>query len=293
MIRQVSLYNGAVNIEFDPDKHFYHVVGTNAKPDGVTTILGLIPKYLLPWVARTTAEYIQAGILNRLASEGEVGGSFLRSLCDEAKKEHTRKRDAAGDVGTIVHGFAEEVIGGVEVDDEFWQATPGEAHPGCLAFLQWWDSVKPLENVESERIVYSKRLFYAGTCDLFATINGNPTVVDFKTGSGFYEDQPLQLAAYAMAIDEERGFHWAEGLNIKEWVGPYGADPITDGWIIHLDKETGKCTPYHVEITPELKTDWEAVRLAWRAVKRNQDRHKEIKAKCRKSVITTQLAAAL
>jgi hypothetical protein len=274
MIRQVSLYNGAVNIEFDPDKHYYHVVGTNAKPDGVTTILGLIPKYLLPWVARTTAEYIQAGILQRLAAEGEVGGSFLASLCDEAKKEHTRKRDAAGDVGTIVHGFAEEVIGGVDVDDEFWQATPGEAHPGCLAFLEWWNSVKPLENVQSERIVFSRKLYYCGTCDLFATINGKPTVVDFKTGSGFYEDQPLQLAAYATAIEEELGIE------------------IKDGWIIHLDKETGKCTPYHVEIDHELKADWEQVRIAWRAVKRNQERHKRIK-QCQKSQNTTQAAVAL
>jgi hypothetical protein len=274
MIRQVSLYNGAVNIEFDPDKHYYHVVGTNAKPDGVTTILGLIPKYLLPWVARTTAEYIQAGILQRLAAEGEVGGSFLASLCDEAKKEHTRKRDAAGDVGTIVHGFAEEVIGGVDVDDEFWQATPGEAHPGCLAFLEWWNSVKPLENVQSERIVFSRKLYYCGTCDLFATINGKPTVVDFKTGSGFYEDQPLQLAAYATAIEEELGIE------------------IKDGWIIHLDKETGKCTPYHVEIDHELKADWEQVRIAWRAVKRNQERHKRIK-QCQKSQNTIQAAAAL
>ena len=275
MIRTVSLYNGSVNIEFDPDKHYYHVVGLTAKPDGVTTILGLIPKYLLPWVARTTADYIHDGILARLAGEGAVEATFLASLCDEAKKEHTRKRDAAGDVGTLVHAFAEEVIGGVEVDDEFWQATPEEAHPGCLAFLQWWNGIRPLENVQSERIVYSKRLFYCGTCDLFAYINGRPTVVDFKTGSGFYEDQPLQLAAYATAIEEELGIE------------------IKDGWIIHLDKETGKCTPYHVEIDRELKADWEQVRIAWRAVKRNQDRHKQIKRnqKCQTSANTTQAAS--
>ncbi len=292
-MRTVTLYNGQVNIEFDDIRHFYHLVGTNAKPDGVTTILGLIPKYLLPWVARTTADYIHHGILQRLAGEGEVGGSFLSSLCEEAKKEHTRKKEAAGNVGTLVHAFAEEVIGGVEVEDDLWEATPEEAHAGCLAFLQWWNSAQiDKTNMESERIVFSRRLFYGGMCDLFATINGKPTVIDFKTGSGFYEDQPLQLAAYAMAIDEERGFHWQEEDGTKEWVGPYGVDPIEDGWIIHLDKETGKCTPYHVEITDELKTDWEAVRIAWRAVKRNQDRHKEIK-KCQRSQNTTQAAAAL
>src|SRR3990167_9738732 len=110
MIRTVSLYNGSVNIEFDSDKHYYHVVGSTAKPDGVTTILGLIPKYLLPWVARTTADYIHDGILARLAGEGAVEATFLASLCDEAKKEHTRKRDDAGDIGKLVHAFAEEII---------------------------------------------------------------------------------------------------------------------------------------------------------------------------------------
>jgi CRISPR/Cas system-associated exonuclease Cas4 (RecB family) len=272
-IRHVSLYNGQVNIEFDPDKHYYHVVGSNAKPDGVTTILGLIPKYLLPWVARTTADYMRDGILQRLEGEGSIEPTFLATLHEEAKKEHTRKKEAAGDVGTLVHAFAEEIItqGSVILD-----VVPPKALPGVGAFLDWWKTVDiDRSTIESERIVFSRRLFYCGTCDLFATINGKPTVVDFKTGSGFYEDQPLQLAAYAMAIEEELG------IGIK------------DGWIIHLDKETGKCTPYHVEIDHELKADWEQVRIAWRAVKRNQARHKQIKEnqKCQRLTNTIPAAA--
>ena len=277
MIKSVSLYNGSVNIEFDPDKHYYHVVGTQAKPDGVTTILGLIPKYLLPWVARVTSQRILTGIVERLSAGEMLELNFISALCEDAKKEYERKRDTAGDIGTLVHSFVEEVIAGwMPEDDEDWEAIPEEAHPGCLAFLRWWNSVRPLENVESERIVYSKRLFYCGTCDLFARIDGKPTVVDFKTGSGFYEDQPLQLAAYAMALEEELGIE------------------IKDGWIIHLDKETGTCTPYHVEIDRELKADWEQVRIAWRAVKRNQERHKEIKRnqKCQPLTNFTAVAAA-
>jgi hypothetical protein len=262
MIRTVSLYNSTVYIEFDPDKHYYRVVGTAAKPDGVTTILGLVPRYLLAWVARVTSGFIHQGLLERLEDAGCIEPTFIAALCEEAKGEHTRKRDSAGDIGTLVHAFAEEIIAQVDWEDhveELMEGLPEETHPGCFAFLSWWRSVAPLEAVESERIVYSKRLFYCGTCDLFALVDGRPTVIDFKTGSGFYEDQPLQLAAYAMAIEEELGIE------------------IQDGWIIHLDKETGKCTPYHVEITPELKTDWEAVRVAWRAIKRNQERHKQIK----------------
>lgn len=270
MLKTVSLYNGEVNIEFDSDKHFYRVVGTEAKPDGVTTILGLIPKYLLPWVARVTSQRILSGIVERMNAGEMLELSFISALCEDAKQEHTRKKEAAGDIGTLVHAFAEEIIAGGELDVE---DAPIEARAGCAAFLDWWRSVQ-LTDIQSERIVFSRRLFYCGTCDLFATIDGRPTVVDFKTGSGFYEDQPLQLAAYAVAIEEELGIE------------------IKDGWIIHLDKETGKCTPYRVEITKELKTDWEAVRIAWRAVKRNQERHKEIK-KCQKSRNTTQAAATL
>lgn len=277
-MKTVSLYDGAVSIEFDPENHFYRVVGSENKPDGVTTILGLVPKYLLPWVARVTGGFMRDGILARLQANGCIEPSFLATLYDEAIKEHTRKKEAAGDIGTLVHAFAEEVIasGAIDIED-----APEEARAGCSAFMQWWNTVQiDRDSIQSERIVFSRRLFYCGTCDLFGHVDGKPTVIDFKTGSGFYEDQPLQLAAYALALEEELGIE------------------IKDGWIIHLDKATGKCTPYHVEITKELKTDWEAVRIAWRAVKRNQERHKEIKRskaqwKVQTLANTTQAEAAL
>jgi len=281
MSKTVTLYNGEVTIDFDADKHFYRVVGSQVKPDGVTTILGLVPKYLLPWVAKVTAEHIRAGLFDRMSRGDSITEmSYLEALCNEAKKAHTVKRDTAGDIGTLVHAFAEEVISQgdewLSVVAGLFEGMPDEAVPGCAAFINWWTVVAPgISECESERIVFSRRLFYCGTCDLFATINGKPTVVDFKTGSGFYEDQPLQLAAYALALEEELGVE------------------INDGWIIHLDKQTGKCTPYHVEITKELKTDWEAVRIAWRAVKRNQTRHKEIKGnqRCQTSATTIQAEA--
>ncbi len=130
---------------------------------------------------------------------------------------------------------------------------------GCKGIQDWIEKMGvKREESESERIVYSARLFYCGTCDIFKW-TPRPFVADIKTSSGFYEDQILQLAGYAVALEEELGIE------------------ITDGWILHVDKEKGTCTPYYVELTKELKTDWEAVRIAWRAVKRNQERHKDIK----------------
>lgn len=255
-----SLYGGRVQVYLDRASHCYRVSTTDAKPDGVTRILDLVPKYLLPWVARVTSEYIKMGLLDRLA-EG-LDQSFILSLCEDAKKEHTRKKESAGDIGTAVHAFAEKMFNGEPV------LMPLEGAPeykGCRAFLDWYTTIKDdLTDLEPERIVYSERLFYCGTTDLFCQWKGAPAIFDLKTGSGFYEDQPLQLAAYAAAIEEDLA---AGGQNVE----------IKNGWIIHIDKATGVCTPYHIEITPELKTDWEAVRIAWRAVKRNQERHQQIK----------------
>lgn len=271
-----ELYNGTVTVSRD-EGHCYHVSTTPAKPDGVTTILGLVPKYLLPWVAKVTSEHIETSLLDRIQNVEQIDENYVVELCAAAKKAHTIKRDTAGDIGSFVHDFAEEAIK-TSSAPELPDPTAPE-YAGCHAFLRWLVNTQiDFSTAQSERIIFSKRLFYAGTCDLLAQINGQWAVTDFKTGSGFYEDQPLQLAAYALALEEELGIE------------------IPHGFIIHLDKITGAMTPYHVPIDDELKTDWEAVRIAWRAVKRNQDRHKQIKAKakgrtkCRTSAITTAAA---
>lgn len=253
-----KIYNGTITVERD-GRHGYHVSTTEAMPDGVTTILGLVPKYLLPWVARTNHDDMLKRYVERMDSGEPVDMAWFKSALQEAKGAYLKVRDAAGDIGSTVHDFAESALKG---DPRPLPPEDAPEYAGCVAFLDWFNRTQiDLNTVESERMVFSDRLFYAGTCDVFAEINGRPTVIDFKTGSGFYEDQPLQLAAYAMALEEEFGI------------------TISDGWIIHLDKKTGKMTPYYVEITDQLKTDWEAVRVAWRAVKRNKDRHKEIKSK--------------
>lgn len=269
-------YGNSIRVWRD-DAHCYHVSHTDAKPDGVTTILGLVPKYLLPWAAKVTAEHIQENLLDRIQNVETIDESYVVELCAAAKKAHTIKRDAAGDIGSAVHDLAERVL----TLRPITPPTPdAPEYAGYQAFLEWFRQTQiDIDTVQSERIVFSKRLFYAGTCDCLAEIRGKLNIIDFKTSSGFYEDQPLQLAAYAVALEEELGIE------------------IPHGWIIHLDKQTGKMTPHYVEITHELKTDWEAVRLAWRAIKRNQQRHKDIKAKgkvkCQTSVITTQAAEAL
>ena len=263
-MKTATLYDGTIKVAIS-DAHHYSVDFTDAKPDGVTTILKVVPKHLLRWVANTNYDAMLNRYVARMESGDPFDDSWFRAALLESKGAYTQNRDTAGDIGSVVHAFAEECIhlaGDPDFDEHVAQLMPEDkrAQAAATAFLTWLAGTK-IRPIATERIVFSKRLFYAGTCDLFGqTPDGRYCVVDFKTGSGFYEDQCLQVAAYGEALEEElRGIE------------------IIDSWIIHLDKQTGKMKPYYIEITKELKKDWEAVRIAWRAIKRNQVRHKEIR----------------
>ena len=52
-----------------------------------------------------------------------------------------------------------------------------------------------------EAPIVSERGF-GGTIDLYASIDGEPTLVDFKTGRGLYPEMVYQLAAYQQLIVE-------------------------------------------------------------------------------------------
>ena len=105
-------------------------------------------------------------------------------------------------------------------------------HPKAVksasAFLGWRDANK-IEPIDLERIVFSRKHFYAGTCDGYGFINGERCVWDYKTSSGLYVEAILQCSgAYAMALEEE--------LDVK----------IDASWVIRLDKKTGRFYPYRI-----------------------------------------------
>jgi CRISPR/Cas system-associated exonuclease Cas4 (RecB family) len=89
--------------------------------------------------------------------------------------------------------------------------------------------------------------------DFYGRIDDELCVLDFKTSSGLYLEMPLQLAAYAVAIIEETG------------------ERIDTGWIVRLDKKTGKCQPYRIPLTPQTKDAWLRVREAHELVSKIED----------------------
>ncbi len=108
----------------------------------------------------------------------------------------------AGEIGHQVHAIIEwnlrRLLGQV-VGPE-----PKIEDRAQWAFMAWEDWAKKvnLEPLVIEQAVFSLTHGYAGTMDLLAKVNGEPTLVDFKTGKAIYGEAHLQNVAYQVALAE-------------------------------------------------------------------------------------------
>jgi hypothetical protein len=193
---------------FDEKEHAYTWGGTFVP--GVTTILKVINKpALIQWSANMACDHF----LREIAG----GREDLAAIHKEAKVAHRKKSKAAADSGTNVHEYAEaffkkHTLPELKTDD---------AKRGVEAFHKWLNAHK-VKVVASERRVFSKEHFFAGTCDFVAEVDGVMSVGDIKTSSGIYPEMRLQTAAYQHALQEEK--------NMKFEVR----------WIVRFDKKTGE-----------------------------------------------------
>lgn len=226
-------------LTFNEKRHTYKW-GGDAVPS-VTTILQVMAKpALIQWAANTAIEHIRKEVLGN--GGWPTDRAVWEDLLESARTAHTRIRDKAGDVGTLVHKFAQDLLSDKTIDVD---GIPSQAEKALNAFNEWrkGHEIKP---VALERRIFSREHQYAGTCDFFGYIDDTLCVLDFKTGgTRIYDEAWLQTAGYLIALREELGI----------------ANVPVSRWVVHLDKNTGKCAP---EVRPSDL--WDADRLAWLAV---------------------------
>lgn len=256
-IISADMYDGKYRVQLNIGNHRYkigkldgyNVTWIDASPDGVTTLCGaVIPKFLDDWAGRVDVGYVRKGWPFKTEKE-------FQALCDEAETEHQRIRDSAGERGSAVHDAIEKKLTG----KPFEVPTDPQAQAGWEAFCKW-EQEGVCEVLEAERLIFHDDLFYCGKTDLVGHVYDRLSVLDFKTGSGFYEDQPYQLTGYAVAIEKEN-----PGMRIE------------DGYIIHLDKRTGKPKTYHIKIDDGMKEAWLNAVLHYKQFKKVRKMVKEMK----------------
>ena len=143
---------------------------------GVTTALNILAKpALVPWA-------------NRLGLQGIEVGKYV---------------DAKADIGTCAHYMIECHLKGEKPDlSEFSPKVVDQAENGYIKFLQWQDG-KQFELLGSEMQLVSEEYGYGGTIDIYAKVNGVPTLIDIKTsGSGIWPEMKHQVSAYRQLLIE-------------------------------------------------------------------------------------------
>lgn len=221
------------------DKRFYKINGD--KVPSVTTVLGVIDKSgpLVGWAVRETCDYIEKKVDTEYIPFAQVIAM--------ARKEATRIRDEAGDVGIDVHHAIQTWVklktmnGADDYDPGFTEPRRKKAWE---AFLAWAKKVN-LRPIRTEQTVFNPTHMYAGTLDLVAVITlpewaekkgkkSRMFVIDVKTSKAYY---PIPMGPQVVAY--EKCFHPKE----FDGVG-----------LLHLSKDTGEPT-FH-DLTPHKRKFW-------------------------------------
>ncbi len=182
---------------FDPTTHSYFLDG---KPmTGVTTILGVLAKpALIGWAAKMAVEHIRT-----YASKDEDGEYMLvdEELLEGARKAHAQKRDDAATKGTDLHAIVEAYVKRcIEAGGKPQELIPDEADIEKFAI---WAAQEKVTFLASERRMYSKDLFVAGTVDIVFEKDGKTYIGDVKTYAKIWDRVPFfQAAGYGFMFSE-------------------------------------------------------------------------------------------
>lgn len=224
-----SLYKGKVVIDYWDARHLYKVRGREDVPISVTGATGVIDKSgpLMYWAVNLARDYLLTLIEKKVPID--------KDIVMEASKLHTKKKEEAATIGSLVHAWIHDYIRGRKPDMPQDKLVAN----GVIASLKWIED-HGIKIQATETIVYSKKHEYVGTKDLRFTAMWNFDLTekenhkilhvgDWKTGNGVYDEAYFQTTAYRQADIEESG---------RE----YGSS-----WIIRLDKATGEPHVSHLQ----------------------------------------------
>jgi len=193
---------------------------------GVTTVLGVLKKpALLPWASKMAVEYVKEQldhsyrVIRPIESDGknifhwyELEETVLDSILDQAKTAYAKKRDKAGDSGTLVHAIIENIVKeAIRSSEGILDPKLTHTEPQVQNFLTW---AKGKRFIASEIHVFSEGMFIGGICDVVYEEESKLYLGDFKTGSGIYPEMFWQMGAYHLCMKEMGLYEGVDGYTV-------------------------------------------------------------------------------
>lgn len=202
-------------LTFDDTEHTYTLNGKLVP--GVTTILHhSLPTspYLITWMSKLAGQYV----VNQLKQFPEQVNKLPDYLLEEVVKKSTQasKQEAkkAADVGSIVHDYCEKIEAGIPYEMETILTHPDKDKiVNCLNKFEEWRVSNKDEITGHEEIIASVSYGFAGKFDRLCSRHGKLILSDYKTSGDIYTSYFIQLAAYAIALEEWKGLE-VDGLEV-------------------------------------------------------------------------------
>lgn len=179
-----------------PKQGYYNAAGD--KLPGVTTIIGRFKESggLIQWAYKSGRDH------ERMVAQGKEAPRHLYDVVD-----------AAAEAGTIAHDMIEAFILGKP--QPIVSAAPEILAKASNAFAQFgeWHEQTRIEIFTTEQPYVSEKHQFGGTIDAVGKdAKGRVVLVDWKTSNAVYQDYLVQLAAYAILLEEctewrPQGFH--------------------------------------------------------------------------------------
>lgn len=136
------------------------------------------------------------GILNTDLSK------WANSLCLKGIKIED-EQDKVQKTGTYIHDIIESHITQTDIDTSNWNTAYLEVAENVFfnKYLTWEKDHK-LECVYTEKEFVSDKLGYGGKIDCLAYLDGELTLIDFKTSKAVTKHHLMQLSAYVQLLRE-------------------------------------------------------------------------------------------
>lgn len=209
--------------------YLVEVDGRTVELPSVTTIIRVLDRgeALVRWKINRVADAIVSKILSAVSNGGaltEINECFLKRIVAESKSVLNTNQSENTAIGSAVHSLIESALksGGSGID-EASSCLSEQVINAFRAFRSWSNDVG-FVCLSSEMGLYDIEMGYAGRADCVCMVNGKKYIVDYKTSNDFYEEYPIQVAAYVNAYNKL-----------------FGPDGKVDGFgVLRLDKGSGK-----------------------------------------------------
>lgn len=209
-------------LTFNDTSHRYTLDGEHVP--GVTTFIHggyVTSQQLISWMKGQTAAamfeqltFEESGTWQPKGGLWPVNKTKRDELIKEAKARDKKTSGEAADIGTFTHDYAYYTETNqpdklLETDKRILLHPDKDKIISCIEKFKDWKQKNVDVMVASEEIVASVEHDFGGKFDRLTERNGVLVLSDFKTSSGIFIDQKIQLAAYRLAIRE-----WM-GLDVK------------------------------------------------------------------------------